>query len=303
MAAARLRAADRARDREHLAVALQRQPRGDQRARLQRGLHHQRAQRQPGDQPVALREMRCQRSGAEHMLADDQAACSDDARGQRLMLARIAAVDAGADDRHRRRAGIQRAQMGGRVDALRQSGDDAQAVATQSGGELARQRGAAGGRMTAADQRDQIAVVQALRCAVQVQQQRRVGHVHPARRVALVAEDQQMVVGMREPVQRGVDQRIQSVGRRAQRLHQRLADDLALCHRRGGEHALGRAEGREQLARALAAAARRLQQPQPGGDLVGRVSGQRHRRAPGPAQGWVKRSPGRTAVCASRISA
>ena len=70
-------------DREHLAVALQRQPRGDQRARPQRGLHHQRAQRQPGDQPVALREMRCQWSGAEHMLADDPAADSDDASGQR----------------------------------------------------------------------------------------------------------------------------------------------------------------------------------------------------------------------------
>ena len=62
MAAARLRRVDGAGDREDLAPALERHARGDQRARLERGLHHQRAARDAGDQAVAAREVVGQRA-------------------------------------------------------------------------------------------------------------------------------------------------------------------------------------------------------------------------------------------------
>ena len=74
VAAARLRRMDRAGDREHVAAGLGGQPRGDQRARLQRRLDHQRAARQPGDDAVALiGKFSAQRRRAERELADEQA--------------------------------------------------------------------------------------------------------------------------------------------------------------------------------------------------------------------------------------
>ena len=79
------------RDGEHLAAGLDGQPRRDQRAGLQRGLDHQRAARQPGDDAVALRKFSASGgvpSGCS-LSSSPSAAC---APGQRAMAAR---VDAG----------------------------------------------------------------------------------------------------------------------------------------------------------------------------------------------------------------
>jgi len=55
-----------------------------------------------------------------------QQAVGGDATGQRVVLARVDAVEAGADDGDRAGRAAQRAFVGGAVDALRQPGDDDQ---------------------------------------------------------------------------------------------------------------------------------------------------------------------------------
>ena len=116
MAAARLRRMDRAGNGEHLLALLGRQPGGDQRARLQRRLHHQRAARERRDDAVALREVLVERRRAERELAHDQAACRDAVR-QVAVPGRVDAVQSRADHRHRRQAarvaGAPRARLRG----------------------------------------------------------------------------------------------------------------------------------------------------------------------------------------------
>ena len=71
--ALRARIERRARHREHLAALLQRQPRGDERAGALRRLDHDDAEREPGDQPVAAREIAAARLPAERHFGDRRA--------------------------------------------------------------------------------------------------------------------------------------------------------------------------------------------------------------------------------------
>ena len=68
--AAAARVERRAGHREQLPPVLLRQPRGDQAARARRRLDHDHAERQPGDDPVAAREVPGLRRGAERRLGD-----------------------------------------------------------------------------------------------------------------------------------------------------------------------------------------------------------------------------------------
>jgi hypothetical protein len=64
-------------DRHDLAPRLARQPRGDQRAGLRRGLDHQRAAGEAGDDAVARWEMAPARLGAGGLFGDQQAFARD----------------------------------------------------------------------------------------------------------------------------------------------------------------------------------------------------------------------------------
>ena len=99
--------------------------RGDQRARGQRGLDHQRAARQPGDHAVALRKVLGQRRHAELELRQQQAVLGDAVR-QRAMARRVDAVQPGADHGNRAAAAGQAALVRSAVDAQRHAGDDGQ---------------------------------------------------------------------------------------------------------------------------------------------------------------------------------
>ena len=68
---------DRTGDGKHLAALFGGHPGGDERARLQRRLHHQGALRQTGNDAVALREVGRQRGRAQREFADQGAALGD----------------------------------------------------------------------------------------------------------------------------------------------------------------------------------------------------------------------------------
>ena len=110
---------------------LDRQPRRDQRARLQRRLDDQRAAREAGDDAVAAREVLRQRRRAERELADDEAV-----RPRCGARARDAASDRRDRGRCRRRrsshaGALERAFVRRAVDAEREARDDRQPGAAQ----------------------------------------------------------------------------------------------------------------------------------------------------------------------------
>ena len=114
---------------------------GDQRAAVERRLHHQHALRQAGDDAVAAREIVRQWWGAECKFTHDRAAGGNLAC-QRGIVGRVNAIDAGTDDGDRTRAlhfswrvASQCATVGGGVDAGCQTADDGETLAGEMAGE------------------------------------------------------------------------------------------------------------------------------------------------------------------------
>ncbi|KAG0774372.1 hypothetical protein G6F22_014115 [Rhizopus arrhizus] len=186
----------------------------------------------------------------------------------------VDAVDAGAHDRHRARpvrAGVQRAFMRRRIDAQRQSADDAPAVRGQMAGEgagvfLAPGRGVAGAHD------GQRRALQIGRVARHIQQDGRVGDSQQALRIGRVGQRQDVPAGGADPFQRAVH-----LGRhvlrhgRGQLARQRfgnLADQ-----RRGALRVdlFGQAERAQQHAGGGGTDVGFQGQPQPGGQFGGRM--------------------------------
>ncbi|MEY4362754.1 MAG: hypothetical protein RLZZ24_106 [Pseudomonadota bacterium] len=140
MTTVRLRRVNRTGHRHHLTAHVERQLRGDERARMQCRFDHQGAQSQCGDQTVATRKMRGQRRCAQRVFAQQQTLLCNALR-QRLVLTRIHPIQTRADHGHRQtrvtRCGAgarctQRAHMGRTIDPQCQARDDAQASLGQS---------------------------------------------------------------------------------------------------------------------------------------------------------------------------
>ncbi|MNK81128.1 hypothetical protein D3C87_1008680 [compost metagenome] len=262
MAAARLRRVDRARDREHFLALLRREPRGDERARRQRSLDHQRAARQARDEAVALGKVLRERRRAQRQLAHDQPLQRDAVR-QVAVPRGVHAVQAGADHRHRGEhrgvAGrVERAQVRRAVDAECQPRDHGQARFAQRPCEGARMAGALRRRVAAADHGEAAAELREVEGggAEHVEHQRRVDHLEQRTRVAGVAERHDAardgaaggVVRGVQPLPGLVDLRLQAGGRLLERGGLGGADDFA--QRRLGlrEDRVRQPEGREQAA-------------------------------------------------------
>ncbi len=186
MAAARLRRVDGARNREDVAPAFQRHARGDQRARLDGGLHHQRAAGDAGDQAVAAREIEGERVRAQRVFAGDQALLGN-AASKAGMPGRIDAIQAGADESDRAARAGQAAVVGRAVDAHGQAGNNGQPALTQKTSEFTRVVHALRGRAPAAHDGD-ARRRQQLDPAQREQQQRRVGRLQQQNGVARIAQ-------------------------------------------------------------------------------------------------------------------
>ena len=109
---------------------------GDQRARAQIGFHHHHTQREPGDDPVARREVARGRRGAEALIGDRRA-FGGQAAVQRLVLARIGHVDPAG--KHGDGARGERSFMRRAVDPARHAGHDDNPRRAEIAGETARQ--------------------------------------------------------------------------------------------------------------------------------------------------------------------
>ena len=165
----------------------------------------QRAQRQPGDQPVALLQ-KCSASGpvpSTCSLTSEplQRRCARPARGAG---AGSTAVDAGADNPPpSARSGRQRTFMGGAVSMPCASPETMPGKSPTRSGERTSRVVQRGPLASDADQRDQTSR-SFRRCGARAgaRSSGRSIQRHPAARVALVAERQQLAVGMREPVPR-----------------------------------------------------------------------------------------------------
>ena len=186
MATSRLRRVDRAGDREHLAPGVARHPRGDERARLQRGLDDKRALSEPGDDAVAQWEVRWQRGCAQGELAHDHADIGDPVRQLQMPL-RVNAVQPGAHHGHGAAWCRQPALVGSAIDPQCHARNDRVARATQMGGKRPGVVGALGRGVAAAHDGDRRGVQQ-VDAALRVQQQRRVGSIKQGAWVAHVAQ-------------------------------------------------------------------------------------------------------------------
>ena len=276
MAAARLRVVDVARDGEHLSPDLGRQAGGDQRAGLQRGLHHQRAGALGGDQPVALRKVARQRSGAQRVFAQQQAMLGQAPR-QRQMGARVDAVQPGAHEGDAAAGAVQRALVRRTVDALGQARHHGDALAAQRGGKAAGIQQALRRGVTAADHGHR-RTLQQVEPAERVHQQRRVTEMQPGGGIVGIAQRQQAVLGrFVPPALRALDQRGQALGHRRECIGHRPAHHCRHGATPRRQHRLRAAKSRQQTPRAQPADARRLQQPQPRGEFIGQ-HGQAGRR-------------------------
>ena len=151
VAALRARIERRAGHRHHLAPRLGGQPRGDQRAGPRRGLDHHRPALDPGDDPVAVREMARARLGPGRHFGEHQPALVQ-RRLPLLVFRRVEDVDAAGDDADR--AAVQRAVVRRAVDPAGQARDDDQVLLPEIVRQAARE--AARGRrgIARADDRD-----------------------------------------------------------------------------------------------------------------------------------------------------
>jgi hypothetical protein len=265
---------DRAGNGEHLLALLGREPGGDQRARLQRGLHHQRAAREAGNDAVALREVLVERRRAERELAHDQAAGRDAVR-QLAVSGRVDAVESRADHGHRRRAArvigcIERTLVGRAVDAEREPRHHRNSGLAEGPGEGARIRRALRCRIAAADHGDAVSELRQIQCrrAQQVEHQRRVRHLEERGRIAGVAQGEDAPrgtarFGALQPIEGLVELRCEVRRCAQQGLCLCVRHQLPQRRRRLNENVRRETEGREQLARGAIADTRRQREPQP----------------------------------------
>ncbi len=164
VAAAGQRIMNGPRYREHLPPLLRSQPRRDQRATATGGLDDEGAEAEPADQAIALREERPVGRCAQRKLAD-QCAVPGNIPGELTIRGRVNAIDAVTEKGDGRTTRRQRSAVGGRVDALREAADDAEARRAEVPGELEGVPRAAGRRVAAADDRER-GQVQNLRVAI-----------------------------------------------------------------------------------------------------------------------------------------
>ena len=135
MAALRKPAVDRPRHREHLAPLLTGEPGRDQRPGAIGRLDDHRAERQPGDDPVALRKRAGMRGGERRRFAD-QGPVGDHLEGQLVVLRRVDIQHAAAEDGDRPAAGGDGATVRGCVDPAGQAAGDGVPGAGEPAGEL-----------------------------------------------------------------------------------------------------------------------------------------------------------------------
>ena len=180
-----------------LAPRLVGQARGDERARLQRRLHHQRALGQPGDDAVALREVQRQGGRAGREFADERTVRRD-ALGQHLVGTRVNEIQPRAQHGHRAGRAFQRAFVRGAVYALGQARHHHPALLAEMGGKGVRVlRALRAGVARAHD--GQAARREAGQLAAHIKHQRRIGSLHQCGGVVGVAQRQHVAVAAAVP--------------------------------------------------------------------------------------------------------
>ena len=312
MATLGLGAVDGARDGKHVAALLQRHAGGNQRARLQRGLHHQSAAREACNQPVALRKVCGKRWGAQVVFTQDHPLPHDLVR-QSPMLFRIDPVQPGADHRHSGDGvpasplDLQRTGMRRGVNTQRHAGDYGESGLCQCLGEIVRIGGTLRRGIAAAHDGHprRLGQVQAgstislhlpgHRQTHGIQHQRRVFYVQQAARVGRIAKRQHppaLPVGI-QPSAGGVQQFVQAGRGFPQGVGQPFADHRAQVGLAAVENGLRKSEGFQQLPRTLLADARGQGEPQPSGHFIGVSRGDcgKYRRHHGPASTSPTRTP------------
>src|SRR5688500_14913612 len=153
MTAARERIVDRARNREHFAAVVEREARRDQRAAAARRLDDERAEREAGDDSIALREEQFLRLDAGRVLGHEQPAHGYLGRKLRV-LARKDHVEAAAEHGYRAAGRGQCTAMARAVDACREPARDRQAALREIARELLGRLFAAGRGAAATDNRE-----------------------------------------------------------------------------------------------------------------------------------------------------
>ncbi len=268
MAAVGQRIMDGTGQREHLATLFGSQPRRDQRAGLQPGFDHQGAQCEAGNDPVAPWKMIRARRRARREFAD-QRAVRRDPLGQRVMLARVDPIRAGADHRHRRGARLQRCHVGGAVDAVgHAAGDDKTGLRERPGKRAGmRQPGPAGAART---HDGHLRVQQQAGVAQNEQGRWRLRDVFQLRRKIRLGATQQPMLRLRQPRQVGVQP---DGGRLLQPAARRFAEPAGLPAQLR-QHRLDVATGHIQpLAQTARTEARRAQGDQPRAQFIHVVHG------------------------------
>ena len=115
---------DRPRDGGDVAAEIGGEARRDERAALLRGLDDEDEPGEPGDDPVAHREVSRERPLRPGSNSEMRGPARHDLRQKRGMLGRIADVDAATEDRDRRPPFLERRAVRRRVDAAREARDD-----------------------------------------------------------------------------------------------------------------------------------------------------------------------------------
>ena len=191
---------DGTRNGVHLAPLFRRQPRGDQRAAGGTCLDHQHTQRESADDAVAPGKVCRQRRAVQRQLRNQRAATLDDAPRQRLVAPRIEPAQAGAEDCHGRATSLQRALVGGAIDAQGQPAGDGEAALRQAARKAPGGAQPGGAGAAAADHR-QLRPFQSLRSAFDVQQRRGIGDFGEQCRVSRVVPHQQVPARTFQPAQ------------------------------------------------------------------------------------------------------
>ena len=117
---------------EHLASLVCGVGRGDECAAARGGFDDNQSEAESGDESVALGEGPAHRLLEGREFADDRARLRDGV-GQSAMLGRVEVEDSASEHGDRASRGVQRAAVGGGVDAPRQAADDRQAGAGEPG--------------------------------------------------------------------------------------------------------------------------------------------------------------------------
>ncbi len=268
MTAARLRRMDGTGNGEHVPPQVHCQAGGDERARLQGRLHHQRALPERSDEPVAFGKVGRHRRGAQRVFAE-QHPTGRYAVGQRFVPRGVHPVQPGADHRDGGGLRVERAFVGRAVHPQSQTRHHTHASLTQgtrklAGIELALRRGVA-----AAHHGHPLWVGERRQAAVHEQQRGRIGHLQQIGGVGRVRQAQHMVGRIGPQPGPGGVELAGTVGRwRQQRVGQ------ARPHQRGQhgggllKHLMRATQSRQQLACGGVAHARREQQAQPGAQFV-----------------------------------